>query len=140
MSLDVNSLKCQQAIRLKYKGFKYKEISKRLGVAVPTLKGWFMSGGALYDAYKDFSQKMCSTIQDDAADQIAKNVDVAAEMIVALMGSEKDEVKFKAAVHILDRCLGKPVQQIDEQVNVLPDYETMLRMARAKPDDKKDKK
>ena len=55
------------------------------------------------------------------------------------MGSEKDEVKFKAAVHILDRCLGKPMQKVEATNNVTfneLDYEKILRKARAKKTDK----
>ena len=139
MSLDIHSLKCREAIRLKYEGVKYKEISQKLGVAVATLKGWFMSSGQLFDAYQDYSQEMSDFIQSDAGQKITQNVDVAAEMIVALMGSDKDEVKFKAAVHILDRCLGKPMQRVEETSNIRIndfDYETILKKARAKKTNK----
>jgi hypothetical protein len=139
MSLDINSLKCREAIRMKYEGEKYKDISHKLGVAVATLKGWFMQGGPLFDAYQEYSQEMSDFMQSDAAKKISQNVDVAAEMIVALMGSEKDEIKFKAAVHILDRCLGKPTQVVESFNNLnLNDlnYEHILKKARAKKTDK----
>jgi len=93
MNLDINSLKCREAIRMKYEGEKYKDISHKLGVAVATLKSWFMQDGPLFDAYQEYSQEMSDFIQSDAARKISQNVDVAAEMIVALIGSEKDEVR-----------------------------------------------
>ncbi len=137
MSLDINSLKCREAIRMKYEGEKYKDISQKLGVAVATLKGWFMQGGPLFDAYQEYSQEMSDFIQSDAAKKISQNVDVAAEMIVALMGSDKDEVKLKAAVNILDRCLGKPMQKVEATNNVNfygsdLNYERILKKAREK--------
>lgn len=78
---------------MKYEGEKYKDISHKLGVAVATLKSWFMQDGPLFDAYQEYSQEMSDFIQSDAARKISQNVDVAAEMIVALIGSEKDEVR-----------------------------------------------
>ena len=121
---------------MKYEGEKYKDISQKLGVAVATLKSWFMQGGPLFDAYQEYSQEMSDFIQSDAAKKISQNVDVAAEMIVALMGSEKDEVKLKAAVNILDRCLGKPMQKVEATNNVNfydndLNYERILKKARA---------
>jgi hypothetical protein len=53
-------------------------------------------------------------------------------MIVGLMGSDKDEIKFKAAKEILDRELGKPKETIQHEGNVGLDfsYEHILKKAR----------
>jgi len=43
------------AIEMKWKGFKYPEIAKRLGVSLDTVKSWFRHNGSLKQHYQDYA-------------------------------------------------------------------------------------
>ena len=45
---------------------------------------------------------------------IRRNVLKAAEVLISLLDSKSDEVKLLAAIYILDRVYGRPVQPIAE--------------------------
>lgn len=115
--IDIKNGKYQKAIHLKYEGFSYPDIAQLLKVSTITVKRWFRPAGLLraeYDAYEQETNAMA----DSVIDAILKvKVEVAARMIVALMGSEKDAIKFRAAKFILDYCFGKP------GTNTEPEYE-----------------
>jgi transposase len=124
--------KYKKAIEMKYDGESYETIAKSLKVAVATVKNWFWNGGILYDHYQEYSDLLNETKTEVAKETISKNLDIAAQMIVGLMGSDKDEIKFKAAKEILDRELGKPKETIQHEGNVGLDfsYEHILKKAR----------
>jgi transposase len=124
--------KYKKAIEMKYDGESYETIAKSLKVAVATVKDWFWKGGILYDHYQEYSDLLNETKTEVAKETISKNLDIAAQMIVGLMGSDKDEIKFKAAKEILDRELGKPKETIQHEGNVGLDfsYEHILKKAR----------
>ena len=42
------------ALDMKWKGFKYPEIAKKLGVSLDTVKSWFRSNGLLKIHYRDY--------------------------------------------------------------------------------------
>lgn len=133
--IDVKSAKCQEAIRLKYAGESYEVISKKIKTPVDTIKGWFRSEGPLreeYDAYQDDQNELRLT----ESNQILKrNIHTAANMLVALMGSPDDNVKFRATKEMLDRVQGSPKQTIEHEGLFGTDlsYEQILRKAREKP-------
>lgn len=52
---------------------------------------------------------------DEAMQIIRRNVLKAAEVLISLLNSKSDEVKLLAAIYILDRVYGKPVQPIAEK-------------------------
>jgi hypothetical protein len=58
-------------------------------------------------------------------------------MLVALMGSADDGVKFRASKEILDRELGSPKETIEHKglFGSGLNYEQILRKARDKPPD-----
>lgn len=126
--------KYKKAIELKYDGESYETIAKSLKVAVATVKDWFWNGGILYEHYQEYSDLLNETKTEVAKETISKNLDIAAQMIVGLMGSDKDEIKFKAAKEILDRELGKPKETVQHEGNVGLDfsYEHILKKARQK--------
>ena len=104
---DIKNQKYQKAIRLKYESFSYPEIAQLLKVSEITVKRWFRPGGLLKDEY-DVYEKEMNTMTDSVVDAILKTkVEVAAKMLIALMGSKKDAIKFRAAKTILDYCFGK---------------------------------
>ena len=104
---DIKNQKYQKAIRLKYESFSYPEIAQLLKVSQITVKRWFRPGGLLKDEY-DVYEKEMNTMTDSVVDAILKTkVEVAAKMLIALMGSKKDAIKFRAAKTILDYCFGK---------------------------------
>ena len=105
--IDIKNQKYQKAIHLKYEGFSYPEIAKLLKVSEITVKRWFRPGGLLKDEY-DAYEKETNAMADSAVDAIlSTKVELAAKMLVALMGSKKDTMKFRAAKTILDYCFGK---------------------------------
>ena len=104
---DIKNQKYQKAIRLKYESFSYPEIAKLLKVSEVTVKRWFRPDGLLKDEY-DTYERETNVLTDSVVDTILKTkVEVAAKMLVALMGSKKDTMKFRAAKTILDYCFGK---------------------------------
>ena len=104
---DIKNQKYQKAIRLKYESFSYPEIAKLLKVSEVTVKRWFRPDGLLKDEY-DIYERETNALTDSVVDTILKTkVEVAAKMLVALMGSKKDTMKFRAAKTILDYCFGK---------------------------------
>lgn len=126
--------KYKKAIEMKYDGENYETIAKSLKVALQTVKDWFWKGGILSQHYQEYSELMNKTKTEVAKETITKNLDIAAQMIVGLMGSDKDEIKFKAAKEILDRELGKPKETVQHEGNVGLDfnYEHILKKARQK--------
>ena len=110
--------KYKKAIELKYDGESYETIAKFLKVAVATVKDWFWNGGILYEHYQEYSDLLNETKTEVAKETISKNLDIAAQMIVGLMGSDKDEIKFKAAKEILDREWRVPIS-LDHFVHTL---------------------
>ena len=110
----------REAIRLRYEGKTTDEIvehltAKRLKANSNTIKDWFRAGGLLEVAYENYCREQ-ENIETEVKNALHKHADfvlgrcvkIAAEMVVALMGSQKDEVKLKAAIEVLDRVLGKP--------------------------------
>lgn len=105
--IDIKNQKYQKAIHLKYEGFSHPEIAKLLKVSEIPVKRWFRPNGLLKDEY-DAYEKETNAMTDSVVDTILKTkVEVAAKMLVALMGSKKDAMKFRAAKTILDYCFGK---------------------------------
>ena len=113
---DIKNQKYQKAIRLKYESFSYPEIAELLKVSEITVKRWFRPDGLLKDEYDTYEKEM-NTMTDSVVDTILKTkVEVAAKMLVALMGSKKDGMKFRAAKTILDFVRG-PAGGRDDDCN-----------------------
>ncbi len=51
---------------------------------------------------------------EESMQVIRRNVLKAAKVLISLLDSKSDEVKLLAAIYILDRVYGKPVQPIAE--------------------------
>lgn len=118
---------------MKYEGLSYPEIAKITGVPVDTIKEWFRSGGILVEGYNDYRDEQNEFANAEAKQSIKKNVKTAADMLVALMASTDDSVKFKAVKEILDRELGKPKDQDGDNLwGGDLSYERILAKARAK--------
>ena len=77
---------------------------------------------------------------DSVVEAVLKaKVDVAAKMIVALMGSKKDNMKFRAAKFILDYCFGKTSSSKEYEDEKSGDYlelERILTKIRKRTPDK----
>jgi hypothetical protein len=43
---------------------------------------------------------------------LRKNLEKAAEILVSLLNSKNEEIRLQAAITIIERVLGKPVQRI----------------------------
>ena len=128
----------REAIRLRYEGKTTDEIvehltAKRLKANSNTIKDWFRAGGLLEVEYENYCRDQ-ENIETEVKNALYKHADlvfgrcvkIAAEMVVALMGSQKDEVKLKAAIEILDRVLGKPSQTFTREEPEQNNYEEFL--------------
>ena len=134
---DTKNVKHQEAVRLKYNGESYPVIAKKLIVSVYTVEGWFAFGGLLKEEYDKFRDEQNEIRKDQALWVLQKNVETAATMLVALMGSADDGVKFRASKEILDRELGSPKETVEHKglFGSGLNYEQILRKARDKPPD-----
>lgn len=134
---DTKNAKYQEAVRLKYNGEPYPVIAKKLKVSVYTVEGWFAFGGLLKEEYDKFRDEQNEIRKDQALWILQKNVETAATMLVALMGSADDGVKFRASKEILDRELGSPKETVEHKglFGSGLNYEQILRKARDKPPD-----
>lgn len=131
---EVNA-KQYKAIELKYEGESYQAIGKAIRVPLDTIKGWFESGGILSQYYENYTTNMNNLRKKTAERSLVRNVVTASTMLVALMGSEKDEIKFRAAKEILDRVIGEPksqeeIKEDDKSPVERMSYEQRLRWAR----------
>ena len=105
--IDIKNQKYQKAIRLKYESFSYPEIAELLKVSEITVKRWFRPDGLLRrDNHATKKKTQGMTTPGDDTNPKTKG-EAAATRLVALMGSKKDAMKFRAAKTILDYCFGK---------------------------------
>lgn len=121
----------KRAIELKYKGKTYEDIVgilneefEKSGVkpkfSQQTVKDWFREDGTLTEAYKKYEQEwdainkeLMLAIRKAGFQVLEENFRTASEMLVALLGSEKDSVKLGAIREIYDRLLGKAKQPVE---------------------------
>jgi len=121
----------KRALELKYKGNSYQDIAEKLnGYAEKgrvsrefkdqTIKDWFKESGALAEAYRLYEEEMdrihretLEVIKKAGARVREENFRLANEMLVALMGSQNDNVKLGAIKELLDRVEGQPKQFLD---------------------------
>ncbi|MBI2450849.1 MAG: hypothetical protein HYV52_00710 [Parcubacteria group bacterium] len=121
----------RRAIEMKYKGVSYQDIAERLNeyasksrisrkFTMQTIKDWFKESGALAEAYRLYEQEMdgihretLEVIKKAGARVREENFRLANEMLVALMGSQNDNVKLGAIKELLDRVEGQPKQFLD---------------------------
>jgi len=122
----------KKALELKYKGNPYREIaetlnsqfekSRKAGFTEQTIKDWFKESGTLCETYKLYEREM-DEIHRETMDAIKKagvriregNFRTANEMLVALMGSQTDNVKLAAVKELLDRVEGKPTDNVGSE-------------------------
>src|SRR3989304_1236748 len=104
----------REAIRLRYEGNTAGEVVEKLvalglKTTISTYEHWFETGGLLeveYEKYcreqKDIEARVEATLRVRAQHIMKGAVKTAAEMLVALMGSDRDEVKLKAAIKLVE--------------------------------------
>jgi transposase len=132
---DKLNAKYQDAIRLKYEGETYAAIAKALKTPLSTVQKWFAFGGLLKDEYEKYRDEQNEFKKAESQEILRKNLAAAASMMVTLLSSKDDNVRFRAAKEILDRELGSPKETIEHQGLFGTDlsYEQILRKAREKP-------
>jgi len=148
----------KKALELKYKGNSYQDLAETLNsqfgksrkgkFSEQTIKDWFKESGTLCETYKLYEKEM-DTIHGETMQVLLKagvqvrekNFRLANEMLVALMGSQQDNVKLGAIKELLDRVEGKPKEEMDlskealskmtpmERWYLVP-YEVRLKLAR----------
>jgi len=133
--IDTKSKRAHDAIRLKYEGESYDSISKSIKTPVETIRNWFRPTGQLKAEYEKYCDEQNEFKKREAQDIIKKNIATAASMLVALMASADDNVKFRAAKELLDRELGSPKETVEHRGLFGTDlsYEQILRKSREKP-------
>lgn len=132
---DKNINSHREAIRLRFQGDTYPVIAKKIKVSESTVEHWFANGGILKEAYDEYSKEKTDELGLLCDENLAKNVHIASNMLVALMGSTVDGVKFRAVKEILDRVRGTPKANTDPQglAGTNLSYEEILRKSRAQP-------
>lgn len=121
----------KRALELKYKGNTYQDIAEKLNeyaeksrvsrkFTVQTIKDWFKDAGLLCEAYRLYEEELdgihretLEVIKKAGARVREENFKIANEMLVALMGSQNDNVKLGAIKELLDRVEGQPKQFLD---------------------------
>lgn len=121
----------KRTIEMKYKGKTYEEIADILnedfkksgvkpGFSQQTVKDWFREGGTLYEAYRQYemewdaiNKELALAARKAGIQILEKNFRMTCEMLIALLGSEKDHVKLGAIREILDRVVGKAKQPVE---------------------------
>ena len=133
----------KEAIAMKYRGTPYKDIAEKLterfskevsrGFSDQTIKDWFKLGGTLHEDYRTYETEIDEIERENliiikkmGARIREENFRIANEMLVALIGSENDNVKLGAIRELLDRVEGKPkeVISVDEKRTT---YEQIIR-------------
>ena len=132
----------KKALELKYKGNPYQDIAETLNsrfeknrkakFTEQTIKDWFKESGTLCETYRLYEQEM-DEIHRETMDAITKagvrireqNFRIANEMLVALMGSQTDNIKLAAVKEILDRVEGKPTEKVADNQKT-PSYENII--------------
>ena len=133
--IEPKSKRANDAVSLRYEGESYEAISKVIKTPVETIRNWFRPSGALKAAYEEYCDEQNEFKKREAQNVIKKNLSTAASMLVALMGSTDDNVKFRAAKELLDRELGSPKETVEHRGLFGTDlsYEQILRKARERP-------
>ena len=134
----------KKALELKYKGDTYQDIAETLnsqfeksrkgGFTEQTIKDWFKESGTLCETYKLYEKEM-DAIHRETMDAIKKagvrireeNFRIANKMLVALMGSQTDNVKLGAIKELLDRVEGRPREEMDMSKAALSKMSIMER-------------
>ena len=135
--VDIKSTKYQEAVRLKYSGDSYSFISKKIKIPVSTIEKWFAFGGLLKVEYEKYRDEQNTIRHENGLVIFKKNIEIASSMIVALMGSENDNVKLNASKEIVYREYGKPKETVEHRglLESGLNYEQILRKARDRPPD-----
>ena len=133
----------KEAMAMKYRGTPYKDISEKLterfskevsrGFSDQTIKDWFKLGGTLHEDYRTYETEIDEVERENliiikkmGARIREENFRIANEMLVALIGSENDNVKLGAIRELLDRVEGKPKEAISVD-DKRPSYEQIIR-------------
>ena len=101
-------------------GQKAKKYLLDRGMEEQTIKDWFKQSGTLQETYRLYAQEL-DLIHQETVDIVRKagvrvreqNFRLANEMLVALMGSQQDNVKLAAIKELLDRVEGHPKDRIE---------------------------
>ena len=129
---DTQSIKCREAIRLKYESESYPIIAKKIKTPLSTVQKWFTEGGLLKEEYEVYRDEENQKRRELADETLKKNINTAADILVGLMGSDKDEIKFKSVIAILEREFGKAVQPLEG--NLI--YEQIIRKIEQEKEEK----
>lgn len=92
-----------KALEMKFKGYTYKQIAAEVGKAVITIKHWFRKGGKLWEAYKKFQIEELNRIRGGAIKTLRDAATKAATTLVEFLDSHNENIRFRAAVEILNR-------------------------------------
>ena len=122
-SVDIKNEKYQNAIRLKYADFTYLEIARMIKVSHISVKRWFRSDGLLKDEYDRYEKERNNTRDRETDNVLARHSVTAANILVSLMGSKSDAMKFRAVKAILDYIMGPPSENGMGGRNTDDDYQ-----------------
>ena len=107
-----------QAMQLRFEGYKYHEIAKKVDLSEFTLRHLFCKGGVLYEIYQDYCIKEADIRRNEARDTMSAHIDDVARRLVQIVNTGKEIPAIMAGKEILDRIEGKTKETIEHSGTV----------------------
>jgi len=106
-----------KAIEMRFKGVPMKEIAKIVGVAYPTVRGWFMRGGRLHEHYMNYLKDQQDLRLEESKKILRMNLKNATVVLANSLKSLDEKIKLAAAKEIINRELGEPIKRITDETD-----------------------
>ena len=98
-------LKYYQAMELRFDGYRYSEISKKINLSVGHLRTLFCKSGVLYDIYQDYTNKELKYRQKHARETLGAHIEDVARRLVQIVNTGSEKNAISAGKIILDRAM-----------------------------------
>lgn len=106
-TFELMPLAYYEAMEMRFLGFTYKEISKKVELSEGHLRVLFHKNGILHDAYQDYVAKEVQYRVDHTREIFSAHIEEVARRFVTIVTSGKDIPAIMAGKEILERVLGK---------------------------------
>lgn len=113
------------AIKQRYKGIPYKEITTKIGeiygvyLGNSTVRCWFWKNGVLQQQYREYADLMIQLEFEECRDFIRGNVSKAAKTLARVMSGDGNAAMVMAAKEFLDRGLGKVKEEVEHSGGIV---------------------
>jgi hypothetical protein len=115
---ELMPLKYFDAIRMRFGGYTYAEISKKVDLKEGYLRQLFCKGGVLHDTYQDYAEKEREYRQEHTKEIFNAHVESVARRFVQIVNTGKEMSAIIAGKEILDRTIGKVQDKIEHTGSV----------------------